>query len=74
MTERYAVSATVDIVIEIDGESAEKVIGLIAQAFHISKPIDPMANTTIKIGDKDAVIKTAIIHDWDVLDMEAEIV
>lgn len=69
--ERFVVYATMDLGIEIDAENEEQAKAMIAMAFHKDNPYDPLTEKSISIVG-NAVIKTALIQEWEVAEIHAE--
>lgn len=72
--ERYLVSVTMDLNIEINANSPEEAAEVIARRFAIANATDPLAEKrfTLDNADQDAVIKTAIVQEWEVSEIEVE--
>lgn len=72
--ERYLVSVTMDLNIEINANSPEEAAEVIARHFAITNSTDPLAEKrfTLDNADHDAVIKTAIVQEWEVSEIEVE--
>lgn len=71
--ERYVVSLTMDLNIEIDAESPEAAAEAFEKAFALTNPVDPLAETKINIGGAEAVIKTAIVQEWEVPEIDVQV-
>lgn len=76
--DKFVVRATFDLAIEMTAESGQEAIERLAKVFALANAVDPLANVKFYISDGEAFsqaeIKTAIIQEWSVSDMEAEIV
>lgn len=70
---RYQVIATADLCFEIDAENSEQAANVIAEAFKLSVPYDPLANITVWL-DKEkrfpVELKTTTIQEWSVPEIE----
>lgn len=71
--QRYVVSVTMDLNIEIDANSPEAAAAAFAKAFALANPVDPLAETKINVDGVEAVIKTAIIQDWEVPQIDVQV-
>ena len=72
--QRYVVSVTMDLNIEIDADSPEAAAASLANAFAlVGNPVDPLSETKINVGGVEAVIKTAIIQDWEIPQIDVQV-
>ena len=71
--QRYVVSLTMDLNIEIDASSPEDAAAAFAKAFALTNPVDPLAETKIKVDGVEAVIKTSIVQEWEVPEIDVQV-
>lgn len=70
----YAVSLTVDMVMELEASSKEAAMAIVARAFAAQNADDPLMNTDIVLDKSAGVrasIKTTMIQNWEVPEMDA---
>ena len=71
---RYAVHATVDVIIELEAATSQDACDRIAEAFKLTRPTDPLANTKFYFRDgkpfDQAELMTTTLQEWSVVDME----
>lgn len=70
----FAVSLTVDMVMELEASSKEAAMAIVAKAFASQNAYDPLTNIDIVL-DKNtgihASVKTTMIQNWEVPEMDA---
>lgn len=71
--QRYVVSLTMDLNIEINANSPEAAATAFEKAFALINPSDPLAETKISVGGVEAVIKTAILQEWEVPEIDVQV-
>lgn len=72
--EKFVVRAEADLTFEVEADNEEMAINLIANAFRLVAPTDPLANIKVSLDGATygAELKTTIIQDWSVERMEVE--